>query len=195
MLKWIFKLLFRLRGWKLYTATPKEAFNSIIVAAPHTSNWDFVYAIAALDTLGLNPKFTIKKEHNVFILGNMIRNLGALWIDRSPVQGQTVKKSMTKVMSELFENNTEPLSLLVTAEGTRSKNTMWKTGFYYAALEAKVPICMAYMDYKNRITGVQACFMPVGDIEQDMRVVMDFYRDKMDVGKYPENFALDERFS
>lgn len=193
MLKWFFKILFRIRGWKLHQPTPPEAFNCVMVAAPHTSNWDFVYAISALDQLGVNPRFTIKKEYNKFPFGRMIENLGALWIDRTPKAGQTTKESMTQVMAGLFKASKEPLSLLVTAEGTRKKVALWKTGFYYAALEAKVPICLAFMDYKTRITGIGMCFMPEGNIEKDMAIVMDFYKDK--VGKYPEKFSLDERYS
>lgn len=193
MLKSVFKILFRIRGWKLYKPTPPEAFNCIMVAAPHTSNWDFVYAISALDQLGVNPRFTIKKEFNKFPFGKMIEKLGALWIDRTPKTSETVKKSMTQVMADLFRDAKAPLSLLVTAEGTRGRSPLWKTGFYYAALEAKVPVCLAFMDYKTRTTGVGMCFMPSGNIEKDMAIIMDFYRDKQ--GKYPENFSLDERYS
>lgn len=189
----LFKLIFKLKGWKLYLPTPKEAYNAIVVAAPHTSNWDFVYALTALKQLGVNPRFTIKKEFNRFPFGKMITNMGALWIDRSPKEGQTERKSMTQVMAELFSEAEAPLSMLVTPEGTRSPSPKWKTGFYYAALEAKVPICMAFMDYKTRTTGIAQCFMPSGNIEEDMKIIMDFYRDKE--GKYKENFMLDERYS
>jgi 1-acyl-sn-glycerol-3-phosphate acyltransferase len=192
MVKALFRFIFKLKGWKLYLPTPPEAFNSIVVAAPHTSNWDFVYAISALQQLGVNPRFTIKKEVNKFPVGGMISGMGALWIDRSPKEGQTEKRSMTQVMVDLFEEAKEPLTMLVTPEGTRSPSKQWKTGFYYAALEAKVPICMAFMDYKTRTTGIKQCFMPSGDINADMKIIMDFYKDKY--GKYPENFSLDERY-
>lgn len=192
MLKKLFYILFKLKGWKLIKNPPKEAYNCVMIAAPHTSNWDFVYAISALDQLGLNPRFTIKKEMNKFPIGGFIEDMGALWIDRSPkVEGQE-RKSMTQVMVELFKNAEKPLCMIVTAEGTRSKSAQWKTGFYYAAREAKVPICLAYMDYPSRTTGVGLCFMPSGDLEGDMRMIMDFYSNK--IGKFPENFSLDERF-
>ncbi len=190
MLKWIFRLIFKLKGWKLYQPIPKDAFNCVMVAAPHTSNWDFVYAITALQLLGVNPRFTIKKELNRFPFGGIATNFGAIWIDRSPKDG--VKRNMTQVMADLFREAKTPLSMLVTVEGTRAKATKWKTGFYYAALEAKVPICLSFMDYKTRVTGVGKCFMPTGNIDQDMRIIMDFYKDK--IGKYPENFSLDERY-
>lgn len=192
MLKWLFKIIFRINGWQLSGEAPKEAQNCIMVAAPHTSNWDFVYAITALDQLGLKPRFTIKKEFNKWPLGPMISALGALWIDRKPKVPGQARPSMTQVMVDLIHQSDEPMSVLVTAEGTRSPVKQWKTGFYYTALEAKVPICLAYMDYQKRTTGVGICFMPSGDIDADMKIIMDYYSDKK--GKFPENFSLDERY-
>lgn len=189
----LFNLIFKFNKWKVYPNCPKEADNCIMVAAPHTSNWDFVYAMVALKKLGLNPRFTIKKEFNKPLLGAWIRSLGALWIDRSPREGSKERPSMTQVMVELFKDSEEKMAVLVTPEGTRSKVTKWKTGFYYTALEANVPICLADMDYKERKAGVIQCFMPSGNKEEDMKIIMDFYKDCH--GKFPENFALDDRYS
>ncbi|QSE96338.1 1-acyl-sn-glycerol-3-phosphate acyltransferase [Fulvivirga lutea] len=189
----LFNLIFKWKGWKLFTPCPAEAHNCVMLAAPHTSNWDFVYAMVALKKLGLKPRFTIKKEFNKPLIGAWIQSLGALWIDRSPkVPGQK-RRSMIEVMVELIKESKEPLTVLVTPEGTRSKTEEWKTGFYYTALEAKVPICLAFMDYKKRITGVGQCFMPSGDINADMKIIMDFYKNK--AAKFPENFSVDKRYS
>jgi len=189
----VFALIFKWKKWKLHQPCPPEAKKSILIAAPHTSNWDFVYAMIALMKLGLNPRFTIKKEFNKFLIGSWIESLGALWIDRSPKEGSKERLSMTQVMAQLFGESNEPLAILVTAEGTRRKTTKWKSGFYYTALEAKVPICLAYMDYKTRTTGVGMCFTPSGDITEDMKIIMNFYREKN--AKFPVNFALDERYA
>lgn len=185
--------MFRFKKWKLDYPAPAEAQNCIMVAAPHTSNWDFVYAISALDQLHLNPRFTIKKEFNKFPFGSMITSMGALWIDRSNTGDKNNRPSMTQVMATLFYRSAESLCMVVTPEGTRSKTNQWKTGFYYTALEAKVPICLSYMDYKNRQCGVGMCFMPTGIIADDMKIIMDFYSTK--TGKFPDQFALDERYS
>ncbi len=193
MLKKIFYWIFKLKKWRLITPVPEAASNCVMIAAPHTSNWDFVYTISALDQLGVKPRFTIKKEFNKFPLNMIFNGMGALWIDRTARNVGTAKKSMTEIMAELFSNATKPLCMVVTVEGTRSRNTKWKTGFYYAALAANVPICLAYMDYDKRTCGVGSCFMPSGDIEKDMRTIMEFYEDK--VGKHPEKFALDERYT
>ena len=190
MLKALFKVLFKIGKWELLSPAPKEAFKCVMIAAPHTSNWDFVYAISAMDQLGLDPRFTIKKEFNVPILGGMISDLGALWIDRSKAkQGG----GWTKYMASLFNENEKPLTVVVTPEGTRSKVKEWKLGFYYSALEAKVPICCSFMDYEKKTCGIGMCFMPTGDLENDMKVIMDFYKEV--TAKFPENFSTDLRFS
>ncbi|WP_420316993.1 1-acyl-sn-glycerol-3-phosphate acyltransferase [Ekhidna sp.] len=189
MLKAVFKFFFKLKGWELIQPAPSEAFNCVMIAAPHTSNWDFVYAISAMDQLGLDPRFTIKKEFNVPVLGRMITNLGALWIDRTAAK----KGGMTHYMAALFKENDKPLTVVVTPEGTRSPVSKWKTGFYHVALEAGVPICCSFMDYEKMQTGIGMCFMPSGVLADDMKLIMDYYKDVK--GKFPENFVTDERYS
>ena len=81
---------------------------------------------------------------------------------------------------------------MITPEGTRARRTQWKTGFYYAALKAGVPICLGYLDYAKKEAGVGPALYPTGNLEADMRKIMDFYRNIK--GKYPELFSLDERF-
>lgn len=190
MLKALFKVLFKANKWKLISPAPKHAFKSVMIAAPHTSNWDFVYAISAMDQLGLDPRFTIKKEFNVPLLGRMITNLGALWIDRSKAK---TGGGWTKYMASLFPEGDHPLTVVVTPEGTRSKVAEWKLGFYYTALEAKVPICCAFMDYEKKETGIGMCFLPTGDLQADMKRIMDFYSPIR--AKFPENFTTDVRYS
>ena len=118
----------------------------------------------------------------------MIGDLGALWIDRSEAK----KGGMTAYMASLFQKHEGPLTVVVTPEGTRSMRKEWKMGFYHTAVQAKVPICCAYMDYEKKITGVGMCFMPTGEIEADVKQIMDFYKDIK--GKFPENFSLDQRY-
>ena len=189
MLKILFKFLFKIAKWKLQTPAPPQAYKCLMIAAPHTSNWDFVYAISAMDQLGLNPRFTIKKEFNVPVLGKLISDLGAIWIDRS----KTKKGGMTDFMVSLFEGQNKPLTVVVTPEGTRSPVKQWKTGFYHAAVQTKVPICCSFMDYEKLETGVGMCFMPTGNMADDMKKIMGYYADIK--GKFPENFSLDERYS
>ena len=86
-------------------------------------------------------------------------------------------------MSELFDSH-ENMILAITPEGTRSKTLYWKTGFYYIALHAKVPITLGYLDHKEKKLGVGYSFLPSGDIEKDMEIIRVFYRGK--TGRHPE---------
>ena len=99
---------------------------------------------------------------------------------------------MTEVMTELFEKYDE-LALLVTPEGTRSPVDKWKTGFYYVALNAGVPICLGYGDYKKKIAGVGAIIYPTGDFEKDMGEMMDFYNNITPC--VPGKYLPDKRFN
>jgi 1-acyl-sn-glycerol-3-phosphate acyltransferase len=76
---------------------------------------------------------------------------------------------------------------VIPPEGTRSKNRYWKTGFYYIALEAEVPILMAYMDYSKKTSGIGPLLHPTGDIEKDMQTVQAFYAPFK--GKNADQFA------
>jgi len=191
MIKAFFRFLFRLNSWHVASDIPVESTNCIMVAAPHTSNWDLIYAMAALDKLGINVRFTIKKEFNRFPFNLILSSMGALWIDRGAIKSDS-KTSMTDVMASFFSSAQAPLAMLVTAEGTRSPVTKWKTGFYFTALKAGVPICLSYLDYGKKEAGIGLCFMPSGDIQKDMHRIMAFYRDKQ--ARFPDQFKLDERY-
>lgn len=189
MINAIFRWLFKLHGWKLdYSSIPSEAQRCVLVAAPHTSNWDFVYARAAFDWLKIPLKFTIKKEWLRFPMNLILEPMGAIGIDRTPKKPGEPKRSMVDVMAELF-NYHERLAMLITPEGTRKKNPQWKTGFYYVALKAKVPIVCGYLDYKTKTAGMGLVLYPTGDIQKDLRQIMLFYQNI--TAKYPECFSID----
>ncbi len=186
----MFKLLFRLGGWKITHYLPKEIKRCVIVAAPHTSNWDFMYGMGALKIMKLRMRFTIKKEWIRFPVKRLMQNLGALPIDRSPKSDGT-KKSTVEAMAELFDSH-EELLLMITPEGTRSKVEKWRTGFYYVALAAKVPLALGFMDYSKRECGIDKIIYPSGDFYKDMKEIMAFYSTK--TGKNPHNFSIDLTF-
>jgi 1-acyl-sn-glycerol-3-phosphate acyltransferase len=159
------------------------------MAAPHTSNWDFMYGMGALKIMKLRMRFTIKKEWMKFPLKKLMSDLGALPIDRSPKPYGT-RKSTVEAMADLFKTH-EDLLLMITPEGTRSKVEKWKTGFYYVAKEANVPIALGFMDYSTRTCGIDKIIYP-SDFNKDMKEIMAFYATK--VGKNPENFSVDTSF-
>lgn len=188
----IFRLFYFLGGWKFDdTVPPKDYRRSVTIALPHTSNWDFVYAMGGFDLAQANPRFTIKDSMMRFPLNLIIGPMGGIAINRRPKKEGEVRESLVDAMIRLFDEHDE-LLMMVTPEGTRSLRTKWKTGFYYVALGAKVPIALSYCDFEKKIAGVGKLIWPTGDIDKDMREIMEFYKDK--VGKHPEKFSLDLRY-
>ncbi|MDW7694151.1 1-acyl-sn-glycerol-3-phosphate acyltransferase [Flammeovirgaceae bacterium SG7u.111] len=187
MLKFLSKIGFWIFGWKLGKYDFESVNRCVMIAAPHTSNWDLYFARCAFFLMGIPLRFTIKKEWFKFPANLLIGPLGGIAIDRSPKPGLTRKRSMVDAMADLFEEN-EELSVMVTPEGTRSKVTRWRSGFYNVAVKAGVPIGLGYLDYKNKVAGVGKMVYPTGDFKADMKIINDFYKDIE--GKHPEKFSL-----
>ncbi|HKC67772.1 MAG TPA: 1-acyl-sn-glycerol-3-phosphate acyltransferase [Bacteroidia bacterium] len=187
----MFKLLFKLGKWKITNYLPSNIKKCVIIGAPHTSNWDFVYGMGALQIMKLRTRFTIKKEWIRFPFKGIMDSLGALPIDRTAIKTGE-KRGSVDAIADLFATRDE-LLLLITPEGTRAKMEKWKTGFYYIALKAKVPIALGFMDYKTRTCGIDKIIYPSGDFKADMKLVMDFYKT---IGpKNPQNFSVDIEFA
>lgn len=168
-MKLISKILFRLMGWQTMGNLPPEIKKCVIVAAPHTSNHDFYLARAACYIMNIKIQYLIKKDWMFFPLGFFFKATGAFAVDR--------KKSnkLVENMVDIF-NKSKELRILISPEGTRKTVKKWKTGFYYTALGANVPIVLSYLDYKEKI----ACMGPIiyltGDFVRDMQPVIEFYR-------------------
>lgn len=188
----MFRIIFRLQGWKIMSYLPKEIKKCVLVTAPHTSNWDFVIGMAAMKIMKLSKHFTIKKEWLRFPFKQFLLSMGAIPIDRSKKHTTGEKKSTVELIVELFNSHDE-IRLIIPPEGTRSRVDKWKTGFYYVALEAKVPIALGFIDFEKRECGIGPLIYPSGDYKADMKQIMDFYRNCK--GKNPENFALDAELS
>lgn len=190
--KLIAKLIFWIFGWKLDDHLKADFRRCVMIASPHTSNWDFIFARAAFSLLDIPVRFTVKQEWTRFPFHLIMNPLGAIAIDRSPKKEGEQRLSMTEAMIRLFEEHKE-LVVLVTPEGTRSLRTKWKTGFYHTAVGAKVPIGLGYLDYKNKVAGVGKMVYPSGDMQKDMREIMAFYKDIPP--KHPELFSIDEDYA
>lgn len=167
-MKWIFKLFFQLKGWKVVGEAPKLK-KYVMLAAPHTSNWDFIYALAAFYILDIPVKYTIKKELFFFPLGMLLRVMGGIAIDRNN------KGGMVGHMVELFTKK-EELVILITPEGTRSYSPQWKKGFYYVALGANLPVVLGYLDYGKKHAGIGPVIYLSLDFEGDIEKMKEFYR-------------------
>lgn len=178
-------------GWEIDNHWPLDLAQCVMIAAPHTSNWDALYARLALKALGVNVRITIKDSYMKLPFGPFVRAMGGIGIDRSPKADGQARLSMVEVMSNLFKEHAE-LVMLVTPEGTRAKQEKWKTGFYHVACNAGVPIALAYMDYEKKKTGVGKIVYPTGDYEKDMAEIMQFYAQISP--KFPEDFSVDSRY-
>ncbi len=159
----------KLTGWKVEGILPPEASKSVFIAAPHTSNWDLPYTLMVCFALRLNPYWMGKSSIFKWPFGPVMRWLGGIAVNREQ------SSNLVAASAEAIQKADGPLQLIVPPEGTRSKARYWKTGFYYIALSAKVPIVMAYMDYTQKRSGLGPLFHPSGDIEKDMIAIKAFY--------------------
>jgi 1-acyl-sn-glycerol-3-phosphate acyltransferase len=125
--------------------------------------------------------FLMKKSIFVFPLSYLLKALGGFPVNRKK------KSYLSDQMVEEF-NKRDHFQLAIAPEGTRKKNTKWKTGFYYIALAAKVPITLAYLDYRRKVIGSIKNFIPTGDVAGDMEKIKRLYKDIL--GKHPEQFSI-----
>ncbi len=185
MFKLFCVLIFNLNGWKLIKNTDEKIPKSVVLGAPHTSNWDLVISMGGFHKMNFPLNFFIKKEWlKIFPLNKLLLSAGAVSVDRESKSATMVDK-----MAEVIKTSKENIALLVTPEGTRKRNCRWKIGFYYTALKAGVPIVLTHLDYSKKEAVFGPTFMPSGDYKKDMEVVKEYYKDV--TPKYPENFCLD----
>ena len=178
----LFAFWFKLKGWKTGESIPAGIKKCVVIAAPHTSNWDFVYSLAAGHILGIQVRYLAKKELFRFPLKGMLLRTGGISVVRDR------NNKLVSSIIKLFEEK-EDLKLMIPAEGTRKRVEKWKSGFYHVALGAGVPVFMGYLDYKNKIAGYGPQLMLSGDKAKDAAIIKDFYSDK--TARYPELFNLD----
>jgi hypothetical protein len=170
-LKSLFKLWFKLSGWKVCEFPPEGA--GVAIAAPHTSNWDFVYALGAAILQDVKIYFSIKDSLcRVPVLGTWLMWLGAMPIDRSP-QGQG---QVDQIKAFIDSQKGNRVFFLFTPEGTRGAVTKWKTGFYHVAQGCNLPIFLAKVDYRSKETGVFHTFKLTGDKANDIQAIQASYK-------------------
>lgn len=180
MIKCFSNFFLRILGWRVISSEITQN-KFIIIGAPHTSNWDFPLSLLALSALGM--KFSWIGKHTLFRspFKTFFQYLGGIPVDRS------IRLSFIENMIQLFSEK-EGMKLAIAPEGTRSKKDHWKTGFYYIAVAANVPIVMAYIDYSKKELGIGPTLTPTGDLEADFAIISAFYMDK--TGKFPERQSV-----
>lgn len=159
----------RLRGWRIEGTLPVDQPKCVLIAAPHTSNWDLPYTLMVAFALRLNIYWIGKVQLFRRPFGGAMRWLGGIAVNRDR------SGNLVAAAAQAIRDADGPLALVVPPEGTRSSTRHWKTGFYYIALQAGVPIVMAYMDYPRKLSGLGPVLTPTGDIEADMVLVKSYY--------------------
>ncbi len=164
-----------LGNWKIVGEVPKEK-KFVLIAAPHTSNWDFPLLMAMACMLRFEIYWMGKDALFAGPFGPFMRWLGGIPIDRRNTN------NVVEATVNAF-NRSEQLIVVIPPEGTRSKVRVWKTGFYHIAVGANVPIGLSFLDFSKKEGGFMPTFYPTGNLESDIDTIKSYYRDVK--GKYP----------
>ena len=178
LLKLVFRTWFKLTGWKTTPSAPEGA--GITIAAPHTSNWDIIYAVGAAVICDVKIYFSIKDSWCRFpVVGSIILWFGGIPIDRSSKgQGQ-----VNQIKQFVERHKESRVFFLFTPEGTRGKVASWKTGFYHVAQDCGLPIFLAKVDYRTKEAGVFHAYHLTADKDADIAAIQESY--KSVYGKFP----------
>lgn len=160
-------IIYRANGWRATGEIP-EPRKFVLIAAPHTSNWDFVNFIGLTEDLGITPHFMAKTSLFRWPFRNFMLDMGGVPIDRS------ANKNYVEAMINEFKRRKQ-FMLTVAPEGTRGSVKTWKTGFYHIAMGAGVPLVVGMMDYGTKTGGLGAAIWPTGDYRADMAKVAEIY--------------------
>lgn len=164
------RAILRLLGWRVEGNLP-DTPKYVVIGAFHTTNWDFPLMLLLKSAIGLKVRWVGKHSLFRWPLGWLMRRLGGIPVDRrSP-------HNYVEQIVDAFRRRDE-LILVIAPEGTRKKTEYWKTGFYYIALGAGVPIALGFADYPRKVGGIGVSFMPTGDFEADLAQIRAFYADK-----------------
>ncbi|MEO0908256.1 MAG: lysophospholipid acyltransferase family protein [Pseudomonadota bacterium] len=168
----IILMLYRWKGWTIEGSLPKNLKKYVIAGAPHTSNWDFVFFAGATKHEEVQPNFMGK--HTLFegVMKNFMLDMGGIPVDRRKAGG-TIEQ-----MKAEFARRKE-LALVIAAEGTRTSDGKWKSGFYNIANAAAVPIVPAYADNEKMIIGFGEPLMPTGNYGEDLLKLAQWFRSKL----------------
>jgi len=166
---WLARILMKITGWKPYGQLPLIK-KYVMIAAPHTSNWDFFYGMIMCFYFKTDLYWMGKKELFRKPFGWLMKWLGGIPVDRSR------STNLVSVVIDEFKTR-DSLVIAIPPEGSRSRTKGWKTGFYYIASGAGVPILPAFLDFEKKSAGFGPLFHPTGNIENDMLLIKGFYKD------------------
>ncbi len=179
LLRLICRSILKPMGWKT-RIVPIESARYVLIGAPHTSNWDFVIGYMVMTSIGLN--FNWVGKHTLFRgpLGILMKWLGGIPVNRN------ISSNFVEQVISYFRQYDE-LIVAIAPEGTRKRTERWKSGFYYIALEAGIPVVLGFLDYATKTGGLGAVVNPSGDVHKDLEIMRNFYAGVR--AKYPEKFG------
>ena len=173
------RLLLSLLRWQI-KGKVHDAPKFVMILAPHTSIWDFYVGIAGMLAVGLHSSWFISSAYTWWPLGFFLRRLGGIPIYRN---------GSHHLVSRIVEsfNTKDRMMVTLFPEGTRKKVARWRTGFWYIASEAGIPIQLVSFDYEKRITECGPVIVPSDNIEADMKKIQEFYKHVR--ARHPEKFG------
>lgn len=175
---WLGKLIWRLSGWRLTGELP--GFDKwMAVEYPHTSNWDAYTFLVFAAAHGMRSNWMIKNDWTKGFIGSLFLRAGAIGVDRSGGQ-DTVQQIVEKI------NARDRLALVITPEGTRKHTSHIKAGFYWIAYHSKTPMTLVSADYRSKEIIIGPSYMATGDIEADMKIFFEWFKDRAAGAMYPE---------
>jgi len=171
-------IFLKILGWRRVGQIP-EMPRYVMIAAPHTSNWDMPVTLALAFAFRVKVYWMGKETIFKWPFGTLMKWLGGIPIDRSKAHN-IVEQSISA-----FKEN-DHLVMIIPPEGTRKKVRYWKTGFYHIAYGAGVPIVLGFLDFAHKTGGIGPVVWPSGDINADMKIIQTFYAGI--TGKYPDDY-------
>ncbi len=164
-------IVFRLRGWRIVGGAP-DLRKYVLIGAPHTSNWDFVFFAGTMQQLGIRASFMGKHTLFRWPLRRFMLDMGGMPVDRSKPGGYTRSVIRTFALAQ-------DMALVIAPEGTRNSSGEWRSGFYHIACGAGVAIVPAWVDHARKLGGIGEPIWPTGDYAVDSAVLLAFYRSVM----------------
>ena len=165
--RWLGRTFLRTFGWRIVGTLP-DVPKLVMIVAPHSSNWDGIWGMAAKIAMGFEVRVLGKAQLFWWPLGPLLRKLGVIPVDRARAHG-TVEQAVSMIRAA------DRMWYALTPEGTRKKVTKWKSGFWKIAHEANVPILMAYFHYPDKVVGIGDLYYTTGDAEADIAAIRKWY--------------------
>ncbi|MFZ1705192.1 MAG: 1-acyl-sn-glycerol-3-phosphate acyltransferase [Saprospiraceae bacterium] len=177
MIRLFCRLILKIWGFKQTGHYPKEIKKKLYAVYPHTSNWDFPLGILMKGAIPMDVNYVAKDSLFKWPYAWIFKALGGIPVDRNK------RTHFVDNMVDLY-NKYDVLSFAIAPEGTRKKVGVWKTGFYYIALKAKIPLILVKFDYKNKEVHYSDPFWPTGNFDKDMIFIAKHFEGT--IGKNPE---------